>query len=163
MRVRWALEEVGQAYQVKLVTFDEMKEPEHLRIQPFGQIPTYEEGELRLFESGAIVLHVAEQGAGLLPFDADARSRAIAWMFAALNSGTAFGGNGSGPADGERQALVRPALAADGRAGSRPLEELVVALGDAQWLDGDFSAGDLMMIGVLFRTKELGLLASYRT
>ena len=86
MAVRWALEEVGQPYQVRLVSFAEMKEPAHLALQPFGQIPTYEEGDDALFESGAIVLHIAERHSGLLPENADARARAIAWMFAALTT-----------------------------------------------------------------------------
>ena len=86
MRVRWALEEVGQPYEVRLVSFRAMKEPAHLALHPFGQIPTYEEGDLALFESGSIVLHIAETHAGLLPSDADARARAITWMFAALST-----------------------------------------------------------------------------
>src|SRR5580658_2246865 len=86
MRVRWALEEVGQPYEVRLVSFGAMKEPAHRALHPFGQIPTYEEGDLVLFESGAIVFHIAERHAGLLPDDANARARAIAWMFAALNT-----------------------------------------------------------------------------
>src|SRR5687768_13682887 len=85
-RVRWALEEVGQPYEVRLVSFRAMKEPAHLRLHPFGEIPTYEEGDLALFESGAIVLHLAQGHAGLLPDDANARARAIAWIFAALNT-----------------------------------------------------------------------------
>src|SRR5712672_973201 len=85
MRVRWALEEVGQPYDVRLVSFKEMKESAHLLLHPFGQIPTYEEGDLVLFESGAIVFHIAERHAGLLPDDANTRARAITWMFAALN------------------------------------------------------------------------------
>ena len=86
MRVRWALEEVGQPYAVRLVSFGAMKEPAHRALHPFGQIPTYEEGDLALFESGAIVFHIAERHAGLLPDDANARARAITWMFAALNT-----------------------------------------------------------------------------
>src|SRR6185369_16354479 len=86
MRVRWALEEVGQPYDVRLVSFSEMKEPAHRALHPFGQIPTYEAGDLALFESGAIVLHIAERHVGLLPDDANARARAITWMFAALST-----------------------------------------------------------------------------
>src|SRR6202020_2783429 len=85
-RVRWALEEVGRPYEVRLVSFRAMKEPAHRALHPFGQIPTYEEGDLVLFETGAIVFHIAERHAGLLPGDANARARAIAWMFAALNT-----------------------------------------------------------------------------
>ena len=86
MRVRWALEEVGQPYEVRLLSFSEMKEPAHLALHPFGQIPTYEEGDLALFESGAIVLHIAHRHVGLLPAEANARARAITWMFAALGT-----------------------------------------------------------------------------
>jgi glutathione S-transferase len=86
MRVRWALEEVGQPYGIRLVSFYAMKEPAHLALHPFGQIPTYEEGDLALFETGSIVFHIAERHAGLLPDDANARARAITWMFAALNT-----------------------------------------------------------------------------
>src|ERR1700694_2464642 len=86
MRVRWALEEVGQPYDVRLLSFDEMKEPAHRAVHPFGQIPTYEEGDLALFESGAIVFHIAEHHTGLLPDNANARARAITWMFAALST-----------------------------------------------------------------------------
>lgn len=75
-RVRWALEEAGQPYQVRLVSFRAMKEPAHLALHPFGQIPTYEEGELTLFETGAIVLHIAQGHPGLFPNDANARARA---------------------------------------------------------------------------------------
>ena len=162
MRVRWALEEVNQPYDVRLVTFREMKEPAHLNIQPFGQIPTYEEGGLQLFESGAIVLHIAQRHAGLLPGDPDARARAIAWMFAALNTVE--------PPLVEIEATellerAKPWYAQrlpllEERARTR-LESLSRRLGDAEWLDGSFSAGDLMMIGVLFRTRDLGLLENY--
>ncbi len=86
MRVRWALEEVGEPYDVRLLSFKAMKEPAHLALHPFGQIPTYEEGDLALFESGAIVFHIAERHSGLLPDDANARARAITWMFAALST-----------------------------------------------------------------------------
>src|ERR1700754_1449895 len=86
MRVRWALEEVAQPYDVRLVSFEQMKRPAHLARHPFGQIPTYEDGEVTLFESGAIILRLAERHPGLLPEDAGARARAITWLFAALNT-----------------------------------------------------------------------------
>ena len=85
-RVRWALEEVGQPYEVRYLSFAELKKPAHRALQPFGQIPTYEEGDLALWETGAIVLHIAETHAGLLPKDRNARARTIAWMFAAVSS-----------------------------------------------------------------------------
>jgi len=162
MPVRWALEEVGQPYDVRLVTFDEMKEPPHRVLQPFGQIPTYEDGDLALFESGAIVLHIAERHAGLLPSDVNARARAIAWMFAAQST--------LQPPIIDREAAVlmerdKPWYAArlpmlDQRVRER-LDDLSRRLGDAEWLDGAFSAGDLLMVTVLRRLKTSGLLEGY--
>ena len=165
-RVRWALEEVGQPYQVRLVSFRAMKEPAHLALHPFGQIPTYEEGDLALFETGAIVLHIAERHAGLLPqgpdADRNARARAITWMFAAVNTveppilelANAKLLEGDKPWNKERQPLV-----AD-RVRSR-MEQLSRRLGDADWLDGAFSAGDLMMVSVLLRLRASGILGEY--
>jgi glutathione S-transferase len=162
MTVRWALEEVGQHYDARLVSFKEMKQPEHLALQPFGQIPTYEEGDLELFESGAIVLHIAERHPGLLPDDANARARAIAWMFAAHAT--------MQPPIVEREAATLmekdeswfaerlPIL--DDRVRAR-LVQLSHRLGDADWLDGDFSAGDLLMINVLRRPAVSALLDGY--
>lgn len=162
MRVRWALEEVGQPYNVRLVSFKTMKEPAHLALHPFGQIPTYEEGDLALFESGAIVFHIAERRAGLLPDDANARARAIAWMFAALNTveppildlQIARIMEGEKPWAAERLPLV------NGRIRQR-LSELSVRLGSADWLDGAFSAGDLMMVHALLRLKPSDMLDEY--
>ncbi|NEI72834.1 glutathione S-transferase family protein [Rhizobium lusitanum] len=163
MRVRWALEEVGQPYDVRLLSFKAMKEPAHLALHPFGQIPTYEEGDLALFESGAIVLHIAEHHAGLLPDDVSARARAIMWMFAALTT--------------VEQPIVDLAIAklvegveswyeqrrplVEERVRTR-LGELSNRLGDAEWLDGWFSAGDLLMVSVLLRLKASGILDEYR-
>ena len=162
MRVRWALEEVGQAYEVRLVSFAEMKEPAHLARHPFGQIPTYEEGDLALFESGAIVFHIAQTHAGLLPDDANERARAITWIFAALNTvepplverGMAMLMERDKPWYEQRQPLL------EDRA-RKKLSQLSSRLGDAEWLDGAFSAGDLMMVGVLFRSKPSGILDEY--
>jgi glutathione S-transferase len=159
MRVRWAFEEVRQPYEVRLVSFGAMKEPAHRALHPFGQIPTYEEGDLVLFESGAIVFHIAERHAGLLPTEANARSRAITWMFAALNSvepsilelGTARILEGDKPWAKERLPLV------EDRVRNR-LNQLSARLGESDWLDGAFSAGDLMMVAVLLRLKASGLL-----
>ena len=158
MRVRWALEEVGQPYDVRLVTFAEMKEPAHLARHPWGQIPTYEEGALVLFESGAIVLHLAERRPGLLPADPDARARAITWMFAAVNTveppiielQTAMFAEGDQPWTKQRMPLVRERIRA-------MLARLSARLGDAPWIDDAFSAGDLMLIGVLLRLGRSGL------
>ncbi len=161
-RVRWALEEVGQPYEVRLLSFDAMKEPAHLALHPFGQIPTYEEGDLVLFESGAIVLHIAEHHAGLFPDDGDARARAIAWMFAALNTVeppilelvTAKFAEGDKPWAEERLPLVKDRI-------RERLVQLSARLGDADWLDGAFSAGDLMMVSVLLRLRSSGLLDAF--
>ena len=162
MRVRWALEEVGQPYDVRLVSFSEMKEPAHRALHPFGQIPTYEDGDLALFESGAIVLHIAERNAGLLPDDANARARAITWMFAALST--------LEPpiVDLEIATLLErdetwyeerlPAV--EDRIRGR-LGELSSRLGDADWLDGAFSAGDLLMVTVLRRLDGSGIVEEY--
>ena len=163
VRVRWALEEVGQAYDVRLVSFKSMKEPAHLALHPFGQIPTYEEGDLALFETGAIVFHIAERHAGLLPDDANARARAITWMFAALNTveppilelGAARLLEGDKPWHAERLPLVEDRVRAK-------LKQLSVRLGGAEWLDGAFSAGDLMMASVLLRLRASGILDEYR-
>jgi glutathione S-transferase len=161
-RVRWALEEVGQPYAVRLVSFGAMKEPAHLALHPFGQIPTYEEGDLVLFETGAIVLHLAERHAGLLPHGVPARARAIAWMFASLNSVeppilelvTAKILEGDKPWSQERQPLIAERI-------RQRLGQLSVRLGDADWLDGDFSAGDLMMASVLLRLRMSGILDEF--
>jgi glutathione S-transferase len=168
MPLRWALEEVGQAYDVRLVSFAAMKQPAHRALQPFGQIPTYEEDGLALFESGAIVLHIAERHAGLLPDDANARARAIAWMFAAKSTVE--------PPIVEREAAIlferdkswfeERAPILDERVRVR-LRDLSSRLGDCDWLDGDFTAGDLLMVNVLRRpaaseiVKELPNLTAY--
>ena len=162
MRVRWALEEVGQPYDVRLVSFEEMKQPAHLALHPFGQIPTYEEDDLVLFESGAIVLHLAERHAGLLPDDANARARAIMWMFAALNTvePPIVERSMIGLLERDETWYAQRLPAVEGRLRKR-LGELSRRLGDADWLDGAFSAGDLMMVSVLLRSKSSGILDEY--
>jgi glutathione S-transferase len=161
-RVRWALEEAGQRYEVRLVTFQAMKEPAHLALHPFGQIPTYEEGDLALFETGSIVFHIAERHPGLLPVDTNARARAITWMFAAVNTveppildlvvARIF--EGDKPWAAERFPLVADRV-------RNRLKQLSARLGDAEWLDGDFSAGDLMMVSVLLRARPSGILDEF--
>ena len=162
MRVRWALEEVGQPYDVRLVSFSEMKQPAHRALHPFGQIPTYEEGDLALFESGAIVFHIAQRHGGLLPDDANARARAITWMFCALNTleppivdlqiAKLLERDESWYA--QRLSIVEDRIRVR-------LGELSARLGDADWLDGAFSAGDLLMVTVLRRLNGSGLLDEY--
>lgn len=162
MRVRWALEEVGQPYDVRLLSFDGMREPAHLALHPFGQIPTYEEGDLALFESGAIVFHIAECHAGLLPDDANARARAIAWMFAALDTveppifdrDLARILERDEPWYEQRLRFLEDSI-------RKRLDDLSGHLGDANWLDGAFSAGDLLMVTVLRRLTGSPLLDAY--
>ena len=162
MRVRWALEEVGQPYNVRLVTFAQMKEPAHIAIQPFGQIPTYEDGDLALFETGSIILHIAEQHPGLLPKDANARARAITWMFAAVSTVEPPIVEWSGAMILERdkpwfdQRL--PMLQNNIR---KRLGELSRRLADNEWLDGDFSAADIMMTHVIERARSSGLIEEF--
>jgi glutathione S-transferase len=163
-RVRWALEEVGQPYDVRLVSFAALKEPAHLALNPFGQIPTLEEGDLALFETGSIVLYLAERHAGLLPKGVGARARAITWMFAAVNSvepsilefvnAKLF--ERDKPWAAERLPLVAERV-------RNRLTQLSARLGDADWLDGEFSAGDLMMVSVLLRMRPSGILDEFGT
>jgi glutathione S-transferase len=162
-RVRWALEEVGQPYEVRLVSLRSRTEPAHLRLHPFGLIPTYEEGDLALFETGAIIFHIAEHHAGLFPDDANARARAITWMFAALNTVeppilelvTARIVEGDKPWAEERLPLVKDRI-------RDRLVQLSARLDDGDWLDGAFSAGDLMMVSVLLRLRPSGLLDEFQ-
>jgi glutathione S-transferase len=161
-RVRWALEEAGLPYQVRLVSFAAMKAPAHLALHPFGQIPTYEEGDLALFETGSIILHIAGRHPGLLPADEHARARAITWLFAALSTmeppvhdlTTAKILEGDRPWARDRLPLVMDRIRAR-------MEQLSARLGDAEWLEGAFSAGDLMMVSVLLRLRMSGLLDEY--
>lgn len=160
LRVRWALEEVGRAYDVRYLSLGEQKAKPHRARQPFGQVPTYEEGDLVLFESGAIVLHVAQTHSGLLPDDPAARARAIEWMFAALNTVEPPIMDHAIAAIFERDepwsAPRLPAVLA--RIGER-LGEVAQRLGERQWLDGDtFTAGDLLMVSVLRIVGQDGLL-----
>lgn len=161
-RVRWALEELGLPYEVRLVTFRAMKEPAHLALNPFGQIPTFEEGDLALFETGAIIHHLAQKHAGLLPADANARARVVSWMFAAVNTVEPpildlvvvkiF--EGDKPWRAERMPIVEERV----RDRFKPL---AAYLGDKEWLDGAFSAADLMMVHVLLRARPSGLLDEF--
>lgn len=164
MRVRWALEEVGQPYRVRLVTFAEMREPEYRALHPFGQIPVYQEGDLVLFESGAIVLHIASRFPGLLPSDPDNRARALSWMFAALNTveppiveleqTTLLEGDRAWHAG--RRPLMEKAI-------RKRLDELAAWLGEGDWLEDRFAAGDLLMVTVLRRLEGMGILDDYPT
>ncbi|HEY3948779.1 glutathione S-transferase family protein [Phenylobacterium sp.] len=164
LRVRWALEEVGQPYDVRLVTFAEMKAPAHLAVHPFGQIPTYEDGGLALFETGAIVLHIAERHPGLLPDEPAARARAIAWMFAALSTmePPIVERGMAGLLERDKPWFDARLPMLDERVHAR-LSQLSDRLGGADWLDGAFSAGDLMMVTVLRRLEPTGLLEAHPT
>lgn len=162
MRVRWALEEVGLPYEVRFLSFKAMKEPAHLARHPFGQIPTYEEGELCLFESGAIMFHIAENHPGLLPQDSGARARAINWMFAALNtvelpiierSVAMFTEGGESWRD-EHMSMINDRI-------RTRFNELSTRLGNAEWLDQTFTAGDLLTVSVLLRARGSGILGEY--
>jgi len=161
-RVRWALEEAGLAYQVRPVSFAAMKHPAHLALHPFGQIPTYEEDDLVLFESGAIIFHIASHHGSLLPEDANGRARAITWMFAALNTVEppileiviAKFQEGDKPWSKERMPLIADRI-------RNRLNQLAARLGDAEWLDGAFSAGDLVMVSVLLRLRPSGILNEF--
>ena len=163
MRIRWALEEAGQPYDVRLVTFEELKQPPHLALQPFGQIPTYEDGDVALFESGAIVLHIAEQHEGLLPQHKSARATALSWMFAALNTVEPpiverdyvkyFEADKSWQS--ERFVMV------DDRIRTR-LNQLAAALGHANWIAGPFSAADILMVHAIRRLEGSGILEDYQ-
>ena len=161
-RVRWALEEVGQPYDMRFVSFTALKQPAHRARNPFGQIPTYEEGDLVLFETGAIIFHIAKRHEGLLPDDPNAKARAIMWMFAAINTveppildlQTARIMEGDKPWAAERLPLVQDRI-------RQRLDQLSPRLGDAEWLDGEFSAGDLMMVSVLLRLRMSGILDEY--
>jgi len=162
MRVRWAFEEVGQPYDVRLVSFTQMKGPAHRALHPFGQIPTYQYGDLALFESGAIVFHIADRHAGLLPDDADDRARAITWMFAALNTiePPIVESEIAGYLEGDKPWYEERAPMLQNRIRDR-MSELSHRLGEADWLDGAFSAGDLLMVTVLRRLEGSGILEDY--
>jgi glutathione S-transferase len=160
MAVRWALEEVGHPYQVRLLSFAQLKEPAHLAIQPFGQIPTFEDGTVALFESASIVLHIAEQhGHLLLPEDVAARANAITWMFAAKSTieppiverSMAVLLESQKPWHAERLSVIEDRIRVQ-------LDSLSRRLAQHEWLDGAFSAGDLVMVTVLRRLGGSGLL-----
>ena len=161
-RVRWALEEVEQPYEVRLVSFAALKQSAHLKLHPFGQIPTYEDGDLVIFETGAIVLHIAEQYAGLLPDDAKAKSRAISWIFAALNTieppildlSIAKVVENDKAWSEQRLPLVKDRI-------RNKLKQLAAYLGEKSWLEDEFSVGDLMMISVLLRLRASGILLEF--
>lgn len=162
MPVRWALEEAGRSYGIRLMSFTALKEAEYLARQPFGQIPVFEEGDLVLFESGAIVLQIAQVCPALLPAEPAPRARAAMWMFAALNTieppvwdydMAGFFDRGK-PWQAERSAMLEQQL-------RTRLGQLAKRVGDAPWLEGEFTAGDLMMICVLRRIADAPLMEDY--
>ena len=161
MRPRWAFEEVGQRYEVELIA--DSKTPEHRRFQPFGQVPTYRDDEVAIFESGAIVLRIAERAGKLIPTDPALRMRALQWLAAALNSVEpyvmALPINDIFEADREWSKARHVKVVADLRT---RLGDLEAALGGNAWLDGhDFTVGDLMMISVLGPLRGTGELAAF--
>lgn len=162
MRVRWALEEVGQPYAVRLVSFEQMKQPAHMTLHPFGQIPTYEEGDLALFESGGIILHLAQTRPGLLPEEANARARAIAWMFAALNTvePPILDLEEAGYLEADKSWYAERVPMMEQRIRTM-LDRLSARLGDADWIDGDFSAADVLLVTVLRRLEDETILDDY--
>ena len=161
-RIRWAFEEVGQAYDVRLLSFAQLKEPAHLALNPFGQIPTFEDGDVALFETGSILLYLAEQHPGLLSREAGARARAISWMFAAVNTveppilelQNAKLAEADKPWAKDRLPLVEERVRVR-------LAQLSAHLGGRDWLDGAFSVADITMVHVLQRLKSSGLLDAY--
>ncbi|WP_445190741.1 glutathione S-transferase family protein [Sphingomonas sp. Tas61C01] len=165
IRARWAFEEVGQPYAVDLIDAPYAKSPAHRRFQPFGQVPTYSDAAVEIFESGAIALHICETGGALIPADPGARIRAVQWLIAALNSVEPFvmslAVNDVFEADRAWSAMRRPKVIED--LGAR-LTDLAAALGDRHWLDGDdFTVGDLMMVSVLGGLRGTGILDSWPT
>jgi glutathione S-transferase len=161
MRPRWAFEEVGQPYAVNLIA--DSKSPEHRRLQPFGQVPTYRDDEVAIFESGAIVLRIAERAGKLIPPDPAARMRALQWLAAALNSVEPFvmalAVNDVFEADREWSKARHAKVVDDLRT---RLADLEAALGDNVWLDGNaFTVGDLMMISVLGSLRGSAELAGF--
>ena len=163
IRVRWALEEIERPYRVRLVGgAGGEKAPEHLADQPFGQVPVYKEGSLTLFESGAILIHLGDKDRRLLPVDPVGRARAIGWMIAALNS-----------VEPMTQMLFVCGFAAEGKAwrseataSVRPfaqvrLSQVSKSLGESEWLEQDFTIGDLVMVDVLRAVSEPELIAAY--
>jgi glutathione S-transferase len=161
MRPRWAFEEVGQPYRVNLIS--DSKTSEHRRSQPFGQVPTYRDDEVAIFESGAIVLRIAERAGKLIPADPARRMYALQWLAAALNSVEpyvmALAINDIFEADREWSRARHVKVAGDLKT---RLADLEAALGDNVWLDGiEFTIGDLMMISVLRGLRGTGELAGF--
>ncbi|WEK05125.1 MAG: glutathione S-transferase family protein [Candidatus Devosia phytovorans] len=162
MRVRWALEEVGLDYEVQLVSFAEMKQPAHVARHPFGQIPTYEEGELVLFESGGIVFYLADNHPGLFPADANARARVVTWMFSAVNTmePPILEREQAMLVERDKSWFAERNVMLEERIRNR-LRALSARLGERDWLEGEFSAADVMMVLVLRRLGSSGILPEY--
>jgi glutathione S-transferase len=162
LRARWALEEIGVPYRVNLIAHPDRLLPDHLAKQPFAQIPVYEEDGLMLFESGAILLHIAEKSDALLPNNPAARARAIQWVFAALNSLEQFV-QGYVVLDAfyanEEWAKLRKPSAREQLSGR--LSQLSQRLGDREYLEDRFTAGDLMMSNVLRILRDTDLLEAF--
>ncbi|WP_163996575.1 glutathione S-transferase family protein [Pyxidicoccus caerfyrddinensis] len=159
LRVRWALEEAGLPYEARLIDPNVQASAEYRALQPFGQVPIFEENGLKLFESGAIVLHIASRSEVLLPSDAAGKARAMTWVFAALNSieihVQQLAEIDLFAADKEWAKLHRPDVE---KATLRRLRELATWLGDREYLEGRFTVGDLMMTTVLRTLRHTHLL-----
>ena len=162
LRVRWALEEAGLPYEVRLIGPQEQKSDDYRALQPFGQVPTYEDDDMKLFESGAIVMHIAETSEALMPRDANGRARARTWMFAALNT-----------LEPQVQQLAAIDLfypAEEWAKARRPgveqmvrkrLDELQVSMKGRDYLEDRFTAGDLLMVTVLRNLRQTEILKEY--
>jgi glutathione S-transferase len=159
LRVRWALEEAGLPYEARLIGPEDQNSPAYRARQPFGQVPIFEEGDIALFESGAIVLHIAQRSEALLPREETGRARAIAWLFAALNTMEVpiqqLAEIDLFHAGEEWTKIRRPAVEANAR---RRLAELAARLGDRDYLEDRFTCGDLMMAAVLRILRHTDLL-----
>ncbi|MFI4965657.1 MAG: glutathione S-transferase family protein [Caulobacterales bacterium] len=160
LRVRWALEEAGIPYQERLIGRDDQADAAYRALQPFGQVPVIETGDLTLFESGSIVLYIAEQSEALAPADANGRARTRTWVFAALNSiEPAIDKLGDVDQDPDAAwALARRPAAVE--AVQRRLADLEAWLGERDYLEGRFTAGDLMMTTVLRNLRDTDIVAN---
>jgi glutathione S-transferase len=160
LRVRWALEEAGEAYTEHVIGPEDQKSEAYRRLQPFGQVPAYEEGDLVLFESGAIVHHVAQRCAALMPADAASRARVTAWMFAAMNTIEPQIQNLAAiDLFYAQEAWARARRPGAVEAAQKRLQDLAAWLGERDYLEGPFTAADLLMTTVLRILRHTSIVA----